>query len=77
MTHVRRPNRRRVAGLDALVNGGSCTASGGKIRYLDERTADVARGHVAAKDPDGDRLEAYRCGSCRDWHIGHRSPDRG
>ena len=73
MTHIRRPNRRPIPGLDALVNGGSC-ASSGKVRYLDQRTAEHARRILATRDPDAARLESYRhggAGGCGDWHIGH------
>lgn len=74
MTHIRRPNRRPIPGLAELVNGGSCSTSG-KVRYLDERTAGMARDLVARHDPEPARLEVYHHGACGDWHIGHR-PER-
>ena len=73
MTHVRRPNRRRVPELAELINGGTCRASG-KVRFLDERTAMIARDLTAKRDPDPARaatLGAYVCTACGDWHIGH------
>lgn len=73
MTHVRRPNRRPIPGLDELVNGGACTSSG-KVRYLDARVAGQARDLVARNDPNGQLLEVYHHAACGDWHIGHRVP---
>ena len=76
MTHVRRPNRRPIPGLDELVNGGVC-ASTRKIRYLDSRTAQRALAQVATEDPDPERratLHIYRHDDCGDWHVGHSVP---
>lgn len=68
MTSIRRPNRRHIRGLADLVNGCPTT---GKIRYLDQRTAEQARDQLARHDPDAARLETYRHASCGDWHVGH------
>lgn len=76
MTHVRRPNRRHIRGLDELVNGGSCPSTG-KVRYFDSRSAWQAREFVARDDPDPARaatLQVYRHEDCGDWHVGHRVP---
>ena len=72
MTHVRRPNRRHVPELSDLVNGGTCEPSG-KVRFLDQRTAELARERLARRpaDPDRHLLHVYWCGRCRDWHVGH------
>ena len=72
MTHVRRPNRRPIKGLDELINGGTCRVSG-KVRYLDERTAEVARTHLLTRtaDPERHLLRVYACRDCGDHHVGH------
>jgi hypothetical protein len=72
MTHVRRPNRRHVPEFEDLVHGGICEPSG-KVRFLDQRTAEFARSRLARRpaDPDRDMLHVYPCGLCRDWHVGH------
>ena len=56
----------------AAVDGELCPISG-KIRMLDQRSAEQLRVVLAAKvnDPDRDRLETYPC-ACGDWHVGHR-----
>lgn len=77
MTHVRRPNRRHVPELAELTVGGTCPASG-KVRFIDQRTAETARDRTAKRDSDAARaarLHAYACGVCGDWHIGH-DPER-
>lgn len=75
MTHVRRPNRRRLPELNAIATGETCPATG-KIRYVDRRHAAVVRDELAKRDPDADRLDVYqhsgRAG-CGDWHVGHRA----
>lgn len=78
MTTIRRPNRRRIPELAALVNGGVCAGSG-KIRWLSERGAEQAAAIMANHDPDPERaarLVTYRHAVCGDWHVGHRAPQR-
>lgn len=78
MTHIRRPNRRRVPELAELVNGGLCPSSR-KVRYLDSRTAAAARRWLVNADPDparAARLGVYQCERCGDWHVGHRPVPR-
>lgn len=70
-THVSKPNRRPVKGLDELVNGGACPTTR-KVRYLDERTANRARDQIAKHDAEPDRLAVYQHAACGDWHVGHR-----
>lgn len=73
MTHVQRPNRRRIQELEALASGGTCPRSG-KVRYLSAHVAEHARTLLVKHDPDparAARLEVFWCGSCRDWHVGH------
>lgn len=79
MTHISKPNRRPIPGLAELVNGGSCRWTG-KVRWLDERTAQRALEKIAQHDPDAERaarLEVFQCGRCGDWHVGHRGVPRG
>lgn len=40
-----------------------------KVRYRLEQDAWVAARHF--EDRTGERMNAYRCGECPDWHIGH------
>lgn len=42
-----------------------------KIRYGRKATAEKAAEHMKRKH--GSILEAYECGYCDGWHIGHRS----
>lgn len=70
MTHVRRPNRRRLPGMVAAVEGSVCLTTG-KLRYADRGSADRARAELARRDPSPDALEVYRHADCGDWHIGH------
>lgn len=79
MTHVRRPNRRRVPELVDVVRGDLCPMSG-KVRYVDPRAAAAARRWLVRIDPDparAARLGVYQCERCRDWHLGHRPVSRG
>lgn len=74
MTRIRHPNRRPIPGVADLVHG--CPSTG-KIRYVDARSAQLARDLVARNDPDGERLEVYPHAACGDWHIGHRAATAG
>lgn len=70
MTALRRPNRRRLPGVAALVHGALCPETR-KVRYLDERSALIAREQVGRDDPSRARLGTWRCAQCGDWHVGH------
>ena len=74
MTHVRRPNRRHVPELVDQVDGGLCPEAG-KVRFVDERTAEIACRRMALRtaDPRRHLLHTYHHELCGDWHVGHRA----
>ena len=73
MSTVRKPNRRHVPELSEAAGGASCLG-GGKVRYIDRRSAQLALltlHRVAESDPERELLNVYRCPDCGDWHVGH------
>lgn len=60
-----------------VLTGAQCQACGGKIEYLDKRSAKLAIRRMKGRNG---RLNAYPCPSRPEgagpvWHIGHPPPD--
>lgn len=57
------------------MNNTSIVACAKKVKFASAKGAMRALGRIVKKHPERGEMEAYRCGFCRSFHIGHKVHD--